>query len=58
MLPLDCRAILAFYMFFVHIHEEKGEKNINIINIKMSQKYVEIANLFERNERGEKKEMF
>lgn len=34
--------------------EKKGEENINTINIRMSQKYVEIANLFEREKRGRK----
>lgn len=35
------------------VKKKKGEKNINIINIRMSQKYVGIANLFEGMKGGE-----
>lgn len=41
-------------MLKVHCEGEQREKNINIINIRMSQKYVEIANLFLREIKTEK----
>ena len=55
-LTVESAVELCWDCFLISLSMEKrqrAEENINVINIRMSQKYVGIANLFERKKGGE-----